>query len=99
MWGYLLVHWLQPYTEAIGFWAALCTTLAFTPQLIQAWRTGEAGLSWAMLALFGTGVWLWFLYGVMRMSGPVMAANGFTGLQVLLLAALKFRRASDSSKR
>ena len=38
----------------------------------------EKGLSWMMLALFGTGVGLWFLYGLMRMSGPLMAANGLT---------------------
>jgi uncharacterized protein with PQ loop repeat len=42
-----------------------------------------------MLALFGTGVGLWFLYGFLRMSAPVMVANGLTGLEVLLIVSLK----------
>jgi MtN3 and saliva related transmembrane protein len=82
---------LRSYTEAIGFWAAVLTTIAFAPQVIQAWRTGGEGLSWLMLALFGTGVGLWFLYGLMLMSGPLITANGLTGLQILLLLALKVR--------
>jgi MtN3 and saliva related transmembrane protein len=82
---------MRSYTEAIGFWAAVLTTIAFAPQVIQAWRTGGEGLSWLMLALFGTGVGLWFLYGLMLMSGPLITANGLTGLQILLLLALKVR--------
>ena len=44
-----------------------------------------------MLALFGTGVWLWFLYGLLRMSGPIMLANAVTGIQVLAILAIKIR--------
>jgi len=90
--------WLRAHTEAIGFWAGVLTTVAFAPQVIQAWRTGGEGLSWMMLALFGTGVGLWFLYGLMRMSGPLMAANGLTGLQVLVLLALKIRHVTASAR-
>ena len=50
-----------------------------------------------MLALFGTGVGLWFLYGLMLRSGPLMAANGLTGLQILVLLALKVRHATGSA--
>ena len=51
-----------------------------------------------MLALFGTGVGLWFLYGLMRMSAPLIAANGLTGLQVLFLLALKARHVATSAR-
>lgn len=90
MWISLLDS-LRPQTETIGFWAGTLTTIAFAPQLIKAWKNGGQGLSWAMLALFGTGVWLWFLYGLLRMSGPIMLANAVTGIQVLAILAIKIR--------
>jgi MtN3 and saliva related transmembrane protein len=95
MWALLLVGGLRQYTEAIGFWAAILTTVAFAPQVIHAWRTGAEGLSWLMLALFGAGVGLWFLYGLMRMSAPIITGNAVTGLQILILVGLKIRRVSS----
>jgi len=92
MWP-LLLDPLRSQAETIGLWAGLLTTIAFAPQLVKAWKTGGEGLSWAMLALFGTGVWLWFVYGVLRMSFPIMVANALTGLQVLAIFALKVRHA------
>jgi len=81
--------WLYAYPEPVGFWAAVLTTVAFAPQVIETWKTEGEGLSWMMLALFGTGTGLWFLYGVLRASSPLMLANGLTGLQILFLVALK----------
>jgi MtN3 and saliva related transmembrane protein len=85
--------WLRGYSEAIGFWAAALTTVAFAPQVVRTWRTGGRDLSWTMLALFGIGVGLWFVYGILQMSGPIMVANGLTGIQVLVILALKIWRA------
>jgi len=67
--------------------------VAFAPQLVKAWKTGGEGLSWAMLALYGVGVGLWFVYGMLRMSVPIMIANALTGAQVLAIFALKARHA------
>jgi MtN3 and saliva related transmembrane protein len=83
---------ISPFTEAIGTLAAILTTTAFAPQAIRAWRIGAEGLSWMMLTLFGTGVGLWFVYGVLRASGPIMLANGLTGLQVAFILAVKVWR-------
>lgn len=80
---------LRFYTEAIGSCAAFLTTVAFAPQVIRTWRAGGAGLSWLMLSMLGTGVWLWFVYGLLRASAPIIAANGLTGLQILFLGGLK----------
>ena len=80
---------LQVYTEAIGSCAAVLTTVAFAPQVIRTWRKGGADLSWLMIAMLGAGVWLWFVYGVLRESIPIVAANGLTGLQIVFLAGLK----------
>jgi MtN3 and saliva related transmembrane protein len=86
------MDWLRFHTEPIGFWAAVLTTIAFAPQVIQTWKRGGEGLSWMMLALFGSGIGLWFVYGVLRTSGPLILANGLTGLQILFLIGLKLRR-------
>ena len=80
------------YTELIGYAAAALTTVSFVPQVVTTWRTGGAGLSWSMLGLFGAGVTLWFLYGLLRVSWPVVLANGLTGAQVLVLLGLKIRQ-------
>jgi len=87
------MHWLTSHTEALGFWAGILTTVAFVPQLVRTWRVGGEQLSWLMLTLFGTGVGLWFIYGYLRSSGPLMLANGLTGLQVLFILGLKIWRA------
>jgi MtN3 and saliva related transmembrane protein len=80
-------------TETIGTVAGILTTVSFAPQAIRTWRTGGEGLSWSMLVLFGTGVGLWFVYGVLRHSNPIMLANGLTELQVLFIFAVKISRA------
>jgi MtN3 and saliva related transmembrane protein len=77
--------------ELIGYAAALLTTVAFAPQVIRTWRLGGHELSWSMLALFAAGVTLWFVYGVVRESAPLMLANGLTLAQVLAMAAVKWR--------
>jgi MtN3 and saliva related transmembrane protein len=93
-----LLHWLRAHPDAIGFWAAVLTTVSFAPQVVETWKTAGEGLSWMMLALFGSGTALWFLYGVLRMSGPLMLANGLTGLQILFLIALKLWFASRAAR-
>jgi MtN3 and saliva related transmembrane protein len=85
--------WLFPWTETIGFWAAALTTVSFVPQVVETWRTGGNGMSWWMLVIFGTGVGLWLIYGALRMSAPIMLANGITFAEILLIITLKAWRA------
>lgn len=92
------MDWFAAHAEDIGFGAAALTTVSFVPQVMRTWRTGGLGLSWTMLALFGTGVGLWLVYGILRTSAPVMVANGLTEVQVLLLLALKVRQARRASQ-
>jgi MtN3 and saliva related transmembrane protein len=97
----VLVHlagWLRTYPDAIGFWAAVLTTVSFAPQVVDTWKSGGEGLSWMMLALFGAGTGLWFLYGVLRNSSPLMLANGLTGLQILFLIGLKLWFAARAAR-
>jgi MtN3 and saliva related transmembrane protein len=83
--------WLHAHAEAIGFWAGMLTTSSFAPQLVRTWRTGGQGLSWGMVILFGWGVGLWLVYGLLVNSPPIIFANGLTELQIVLIAALKMR--------
>jgi len=76
--------------EWIGFAAATLTTVAFVPQVLRTWQMGGRELSWAMLGLFGTGVSLWLLYGILQPSRPLIVANGLTLIQVAAMAAVKF---------
>ena len=51
----------------IGLTAAVCTTAANLPQLKKAWVTGQTDdLSLKTLLLFGSGLVLWIIYGVLQ---------------------------------
>ena len=88
------MNWLNDQSEMIGYCAGTLTTIAFLPQVIRTWRTGGQALSGLMLALFGTGVSLWFIYGFLHNSRPIMLANGVTDVQVLVILVLKLVRAN-----
>lgn len=63
-------------TEAIGFAAAACTTLAFVPQAVRVWRTRSAeDISLAMYLILVAGIAMWIVYGALIRSEPLVAAN------------------------
>ena len=92
------LNFLVPHQQAIGFWAGSLTTIAYAPQVVKTWKMGGHGLSWMTLALFGLGVALWFVYGIVQNSQPIIVANALTGIQVLLLIGLKTWQACKSSR-
>ncbi|MBI2079409.1 SemiSWEET transporter [Candidatus Micrarchaeota archaeon] len=62
--------------EIIGLIAGICTTFAFVPQILKSWKTKSTrDLSWEWLFLLILGAMLWFIYGVMISSLPVILAN------------------------
>jgi MtN3 and saliva related transmembrane protein len=71
--------------------AGMLTTVSFAPQVLKTWRVGGHALSWAMLALFGAGVGLWLVYGLMLRNLPLILANGLTFIQIVVIAILKLR--------
>jgi MtN3 and saliva related transmembrane protein len=87
---------VSDWVELIGLCAAVLTTVAFAPQVVRTWRLGGHELSWSMLALFGAGLILWFAYGWLRDSVPLMLANGLTAAQVLVMAGVKLRSGRDN---
>ncbi len=63
-------------TNLIGFMAAVICSLAMTPQVIKIYRTKETrDLSLGAFAVLGTGLFLWFVYGLLIHSAPVILGN------------------------
>jgi 5'(3')-deoxyribonucleotidase/uncharacterized protein with PQ loop repeat len=72
-----------------GVAAALCTTLAFVPQLFSMKKRGSAELSSAMLTIYLAGLGLWLAYGLMIGAVPVIAANV---VSIVIVSAVTFRK-------
>jgi MtN3 and saliva related transmembrane protein len=76
----------------IGYTAAVCTSVAFLPQVLHTLRTRDtAGISLGMYLIFCTGVALWLVYGLLIGDMPVIAANVVTLTLSLAVLALKVR--------
>ena len=82
------------WIEALGFFAAFCTTLSFLPQNIKTIKTKDtSGLSLYMLLLFFIGVGCWFFYGYVISNYPLIIANGLTLFlsDIILIMKLKYK--------
>jgi MtN3 and saliva related transmembrane protein len=77
-------------TDALGYVAAILTTVAFLPQAWLTWRKRAVeGVSTAMYSMFSVGVALWGIYGIVIHSWPVVIANALTLVQSLLILSVK----------
>jgi 5'(3')-deoxyribonucleotidase/uncharacterized protein with PQ loop repeat len=79
------------WSAAVGTVAAICTTLAFLPQLVKVRKQGGADLSAAMLAMYLGGQGLWLAYGVLNRAGAVIGANLASIALVTAIVVLKYR--------
>ena len=78
----------------IGLVAGALTTLAWLPQVIRAFRTRSTrDFAWSWFAMFGTGVGVWLVYGILVAAPAVIYTNALTLLLVLGLGGLKVRHA------
>lgn len=69
--------------QFLGFAAAICTTAAFVPQVLQILKTGNVdGISLGMYSIFTLGVALWLSYATLIGDLPMLLAN----LVTLILA-------------
>lgn len=76
----------------IGSAAAVCTTLAFVPQLVRVCRLKTArDISLTMFLVFSLGELLWLIYGIYIHSMPVILANAVTLALALAILWLKVR--------
>jgi MtN3 and saliva related transmembrane protein len=80
------------FTMAIGFSAATCTTIAFVPQALKAWRTrSTTDISARMFLLMVAGIILWLIYGTIIGDLPLIVANVVTLCLAGAILALKLR--------
>lgn len=75
----------------IGTIAAVLTTSSFLPQAIKVIKTKDTkGISLIMYLMNVTGIFLWFVYGILIHDG---AANGITFVlsSIILICKLKYK--------
>jgi MtN3 and saliva related transmembrane protein len=77
--------------DLLGFFAAVCTTCSFIPQVWLVWRQrSAAGVSNGMYTIFSFGVFLWLCYGLRISSWPVIIANAVTLILALCVLGMKW---------
>lgn len=65
--------------DIFGTIAAICTTVSFLPQAWQVYKTkNTASISLAMYLIFNAGILLWFIYGILLNSQPIIYSNIIT---------------------
>lgn len=70
----------------LGYFAGICTTIAFVPQVIKVWQTKSTkDISLSMFAIFCLGVLCWLIYGFLINDLPILLANLVT---ILLAGAI-----------
>lgn len=78
--------------DLIGMLAGTLTTISLVPQVLKIRRTRSArDISWGMFALFGLGVVLWLVYGILIGAVPVIVANAVTLALTLAIIVMKWR--------
>ena len=80
------------FITILGLAAGALTTIAFLPQMLQIWRTKSAkDVSYVMLIVFMSGLFLWLVYGIILGALPVILANGVTLCFNLIILWLKIK--------
>lgn len=78
--------------EFIGFFAALCTTIAFVPQVLLIVKTKDTrAISLPMYFVFNIGILSWLIYGVANVQWPLIVANSITLCLGLIILGLKLK--------
>jgi len=78
--------------SAIGFVAAICTSISALPQVIKTIKTKKTeDISFWMYALLIVGVFLWLIYGILTQDAPIYVANSITFLIVGIVLACKIK--------
>ena len=76
----------------IGFFAAICTTIAFLPQAFKVWKTKSTkDISLLMFIIFTIGVISWLIYGITISDLPIILANAVTLILSLFILVYKIK--------
>ena len=76
----------------IGFFAAICTTIAFLPQAIKVYKSKSTkDISLSMFIIFTAGVFSWLIYGIVISDFPLILANATTLILSLFILFYKIK--------
>ena len=77
--------------EIIGFVAATLGVISFLPQVLKILKSRSAeAVSSLMYIICCTSVALWFVYGIMIKSPPLIIANGLIFVLAFSILIMKF---------
>ena len=86
--------------DIIASVAAICTTIAFLPQVILVLKTKNTdAISFVMYTVFIIGVALWFLYGLITLQWPIIISNIITFGLAFVIWFSKLLSIKEKSKR
>ena len=80
------------YVELIGFMAGFCMAITFIPQSIKTIRTKDTkSISLISFMIYNLSCILWFVYGVLLGSYPMMIFNVITFVFAFTILILKIK--------
>jgi MtN3 and saliva related transmembrane protein len=80
------------YIDAIGAVAGTLTSLAFLPQVVKVIKTKSTkDISLGMFIIFSIGVLLWFVFGALLGSAPLIFTNGITLVSSIIILRYKIK--------
>ncbi|MDX2273437.1 MAG: SemiSWEET transporter [Cyanobacteriota bacterium] len=83
---------MNDVTSWIGLLAGCLTTASFFPQARKTWQSRSAeDFSWPYLLLFGVGIVMWDIYGILRHDLAITVANTVTILLISIIIVTKAR--------
>jgi MtN3 and saliva related transmembrane protein len=78
----------------VGYIGAICTTVAFVPQVIYTLKTKDTkAISLGMYIIFIIGITSWLIYGLHKEDLPLTLANSVTIVlaNIILVCKLKYK--------
>lgn len=85
--------------RALGWIAAIFTTLAFIPQSVLIYETQNvSGMSLLTYTIYAWGLFMWFVYGYMMNDWPTMF-SGVAGLVPVIYIATVIRRKNEEARK
>lgn len=83
-------------TEIIGYIAAMCSAIAFMPQVIYSYKSKSTDdLSLVTFIVYNLGVILWLIYGVLIVSYPVILSCILASMSTLSILLMKIRYSNN----
>ena len=80
------------FAEIVGYIATVLSVVSFIPQAVKSWKTKSTkDLSLGMYSIFTTSQILWFTYGIMIVSWPLIIANAIIFSLSLIVLIHKLR--------